>query len=63
MMKKIIFISVLISLVYFIDGTGMVGGVSQVTNDKDRNEYATKALQQLEKSSNNLHARKVIKVS
>lgn len=62
-MKKVISVSVLFSLACLTCGVGLPGGVSVVTNKKERNEYATKALQQLEKSSNNVNARKIIKVN
>ena len=39
------------------------GGVSKVKNETDRNLYASKALQELEKSSNNVYARRIVEVS
>ena len=49
---------------YCVDGSGTVtGGVSEVENKKDRSYYASKALQELEKSSDNSNARKIVEVS
>ena len=51
------------SLSYYVDGSGTVtGGVSEVENKKDRSYYASKALQELEKSSDNSNARKIVEV-
>ena len=63
-MKSIIALFVLLSLCYCIDCSGMKpGGKTEVTNEKDRNAIASKALEQLEKSSNNgPMARKIVKV-
>merc|ERR1712198_245731 len=41
----------------------MTGGVTEVTNEKTRNSYASKALEQLEKLSNNVNARKIVKIT
>ena len=54
----------LYSLSYYVDGSGtFTGGVSEVKNEKDRSYYASKALQELEKSSDNSNARKIVEVS
>ena len=62
-METRIAIFVLCSLSYGINGSGMMtGGFTEVTNEKDRNSYASKALEQLEKLSDNVYARKIVKV-
>merc|ERR1712212_764896 len=63
--KSIIALFVLLSLCYCIDCSGrMPGGTTEVTNEKDRNAIASKALEQLEKSSNNgPMARKIVRIT
>ena len=59
-----IMIFVLSSLSYNVDGSGtFTGGVSEVKNEKDQKYYASKALQELEKLSDNSNARKIVEVS
>ena len=54
----------LYSLSYYVNGSRTVtGGVSEVGNEKDRSYYASKALQELEKLSDNSNARKIVEVS
>merc|ERR1719430_539938 len=63
-MESILAVFVFLSLSYGINGSEtMTGGVTEVTNEKDRDSYASKALEQLEKLSNNVNARKIIKIT
>ena len=55
----IAFVSALICLA---SGTRL-GGVNEVTNSEDRTSYANKALEQLERSTNSINARKIVEVS
>ena len=50
------------TLICFSNGTGL-GGVNEVTNPDDRTSYANKALEQLERSTNSINARKIVEVS
>merc|ERR1719430_100949 len=63
-MESILAVFVFLSLSYGINGSEtMTGGVTEVTNEKDRDSYASKALEQLEKLSNNVNARKIVKIT
>ena len=50
------------TLICFSNGTGL-GGINEVTNPDDRTSYANKALEQLERSTNSINARKIVEVS
>merc|ERR1712088_712517 len=51
------------TLICFANGTGLLGGANEVTNSEDRTSYANKALEQLERSSNSINARKIVEVT
>jgi len=50
------------TLICFSNGTGL-GGVNEVTNPDDRTSYANKALEQLERSTNSINARKIVEIT
>ena len=60
-MKAIAF-AIVSTLICFSNGSGL-GGINEVTNSDDRSSYANKALEQLEKSTNSINARKIVEVS
>ena len=58
---KAIFIAIVSTLICFSNGTRL-GGTNEVTNPDDRTSYANKALEQLERSTNSINARKIVEV-
>ena len=59
---KAALIAFVATLICFANSTGL-GGVNEVTNSEDRTSYANKALEQLERSTNSINARKIVEVS
>ena len=60
---KAALIAFVATLICFANGTGLLGGANEVTNSEDRKSYANKALEQLERSTNSINARKIVEVS
>ena len=62
---KIIAIPLFLSLIYQsngLEGTRLLGGNQAVSDLQERQTFANKALEQLEKASNNINARKIVEV-
>ena len=59
---KIIAVPLFLSLIYMTNGLGALGGVNEVSDLVERKSFANKALDQLEKASNNINARKIVEV-
>ena len=58
---KVITTSFFLLLIYPSNGQ-LLGGTQEVSDQKELQEFANKALAQLEKASNNINARKIIEV-
>jgi hypothetical protein len=62
---KLIAIPLCLSLIYQSNGLGgtrLLGGVQEVNDFDERKTFANKALEQLEKASNNINARKIVEI-
>ena len=53
---------VLIYLIHGFDAQRLLGGVNEVSDSNERQDFATRALDQLEKASNDINARKIVEV-
>ena len=53
---------VLIYLTHGFDAQGLLGGVNEVSDSNERQDFANRALDQLEKASNDINARKIVEV-
>jgi hypothetical protein len=65
MNMKIIAISFFLSLIYQSNGLGgtrLLGGVGEVSDLEERKTFANKALEQVERASNNINARKIVEI-
>ena len=51
-----------IYLIHGFDAQGLLGGVNEVSDSNERQDFANKALDQLEKASNDINARKIVEV-
>ena len=60
--KVLKFVLVLIYLIHDSDAQGLLGGVNEVSDSNERQDLANRALDQLEKASNDINARKIVEV-
>ena len=63
-MKFKVLQSILVSiyLVNGFDAQSLLGGVNEVSDSNERQDFANRALGQLEKASNDINARKIVEV-
>ena len=63
-MKFKVLQSILVSiyLVHGFDAQSLLGGVNEVSDSNERQDFANRALDQLEKASNDINARKIVEV-
>ena len=61
-MEAILKVLVLIYLIHGFDAQGLPGGVNEVSDSNERQDFANRALDQLEKASNDINARKIVEV-
>ena len=63
-MKFKVLQSILVSI-YLVNGFDaqlLLGGVNEVSDSNERQDFANRALDQLEKASNDINARKIVEV-
>ena len=60
--KVLQYVVVLLYLIHGFDAQGLLGGVNEVSDSNERQDFANKALDQLEKASNDINARKIVEV-
>jgi cystatin-C len=54
---------VLIYLIHGFDAQRLLGGVNEVSDSNERQDFANRALDQLEKASNDINARKIVEIT